>query len=67
MGFCAGYNRPGFANTGGRGFGRGFARQPYMPYYGQRNVDTKESLEDEATYLEEQLAAVKARQANLKK
>lgn len=32
MGFCAGFDRPGYANPGfgrGRGFGRGFARRRF--------------------------------------
>jgi len=71
MGYCAGYDRPGFANQGfgGRGFGRGrgmgfrnFA--PVQPAYPQQySQPTKEQelqmLEDESKMIEQEQDALK--------
>jgi hypothetical protein len=81
MGYCAGLGRPGFMTPGGgrRFFGRGrmyrsnFFGSPYtcpVPYaypgsYDQ-NVDEKKILDDQATFLEEQLQEINKRREELK-
>ena len=85
LGYCAGYNRPGFLNAGwgygygfgrgwGRGFGRGwgwfgYGRYPYTgyPYQAPSQKEEKEMLEVDAKNLEEELKAIKARLAELRK
>lgn len=80
MGYCAGYNHPGYAafgggfgrgrgggygygfGGGGRGFGYGWSEAPYYP-----PVDEKKALSDQASFLEEELKAVKERLAELEK
>lgn len=75
MGYCAGYNAPGYAygprrflgRGGGRGFGRGrgFAWAPYgYPGYGAPEMapaDERAMLSDEKKILEEQLKQISKR------
>ena len=69
MGRCSGYtgNVPWGARGYGRGFGRGYGRgYGYGWRYAQAApVDEEAELKSEATYLEERLAAIKARLAQL--
>ncbi|TZE80942.1 DUF5320 domain-containing protein [Calorimonas adulescens] len=68
MGFCAGYNRPGYM-----GFGRypmRFWRNPYHPYYAPWWYDEeieKNYLQAEAKYLEKELEEIKKRLDQLNK
>jgi hypothetical protein len=79
-GFCAGFNRPGFMNAGGRFYGRGgrgMGRRfnyghAYMPDYYQppMKYDAKtelEFLENEIQALNDQLSALSNRMKELKK
>jgi len=64
MGFCAGYNAPGFVNQGfgrGRGMGRGFGFRAMQPIV-QPQVIT-ESQEKEL--LKQELEAIKTEQAEI--
>jgi len=74
MGYCGGYNTPGFMNPGfgrggGRGLGRGFGWRrfwgyPYGAYPYQPQItkkEEKEMLEDEVADLEKELKEVRAR------
>ena len=70
LGYCTGYNDPGYANPGSRGFGRGFGwRRWNMPvervvpvYPAQPQQPTKEQ---EVTMLENDAKAVEAEQKAL--
>jgi len=61
MGWRRGFGRGG---GGGRGFGRFWGYGPYQPQVTKK--EEKEILEDEATGLEEELKAIKARLTELK-
>ncbi|MGI6604022.1 MAG: DUF5320 domain-containing protein [bacterium] len=77
IGFCAGYWGPGCFYPGGyRGFGRGFRNRHWawatgMPRWGRlwgwaaQPVQETEALRAEAKFLEEELAAIKQRLAEL--
>ncbi len=71
MGFCAGYNTPGFMNQGfgrgmGRGFGRGFAwRARAMPIQQVQPAAITEKQEKEM--LKQELGAIKTEQAEIEK
>jgi len=83
MGFCAGFNSPGFMNGGfGRGMGRGFGRgrgfrwrarviQPMPTQQVQPAVITekqeKQFLEQELTALKEEMKEIEERLKELKK
>jgi hypothetical protein len=80
MGYCAGYNHPGYAAFGGGfgrgrggGFGYGFGGGGRGFGYGWNGgfayppVDEKKALSDQASFLEEELKAVKERLAELEK
>ena len=74
LGYCAGYNVPGYTNLGlrrglgggfGRGFrgrGRGFWRRGYAdPYYGPQpyiGLYPQQSKDEEKTYLEEMIKSL---------
>jgi hypothetical protein len=77
MGYCAGYDIPGFLNrpSGWGGFGRGWRHRYHatgipgpmagrFPFYGHpamRPVDELKALEEEAAFLERSLGEVKKR------
>jgi hypothetical protein len=71
MGYCNGYDRPGFANFGrGRGMGRGF-RHGFRRGFGFRRapvtpVYREPTKEDEAQFLEEETKAIEEEQKVLK-
>jgi len=72
MGFCAGYDRPGYANwgmgrrffggrrLGGFGYGRPFSYGIAEPYYYEQ-FNEKEALQGQVEALEMQLKALKER------
>ncbi len=77
MGFCAGFNSPGFMNPGfgrgmglRRGFGRGFAWRAIQPQFIQPQVITekqeKEILEQELDALKQEMQEIQARLKELK-
>jgi len=82
-GFCAGYDAPGYVNSGyggrGRGFGRGmgwgrgpgrfpyYAPPPVAPRYAPTQQDERAYLEATIEDLEEELKAVKGRLAEMEK
>lgn len=64
MGFCAGFNSPGFSNGGfGRGMGRGFAWRARafknMPFQVEMDNSEKISQRSEKQFLEQELDALK--------
>lgn len=76
MGFCAGFNSPGYMNAGGgrgmgcgRGRGFGWRRSAYVnqPAQPTQTVTTSEKqyLKDQANVLEEELKAIKERLSQL--
>ena len=68
MGYCAGFNAPGFMNVGfGRGMGR--AVMPVAVNIDEKNLleDEKKAVEEEINYLKEELAEVIKRLKDLKK
>ena len=68
MGFCAGFNAPGFTNSGfGRGMGRGFGRGRgfgFRQAFVQPQVIT-EAQENE--FLEQELEGLSAEKADIEK
>ncbi|MBU0614456.1 MAG: DUF5320 domain-containing protein [Nanoarchaeota archaeon] len=78
MGYCAGYNAPGFASGGfgrgrGMGFGRGFRRMAFMRQPLDRVVPVAQApayaqptKEQETMYLENEAKAIEAEQSALK-
>ena len=69
MGYCAGYDRPGYANQGyGRGMGYGF-RHAYPAYYPANvsNVSEKTVLENDIKILKEQLSSMEDRLSEINK
>lgn len=83
MGYCSGYDSPGYMNgrglargrgfsTGfgpGRGAGRGFGRRTYFSYAdtGSPYVDEADLLKEEESYLQESLDSVRRRLGELQK
>lgn len=79
MGYCAGYDRPGYANQDygrgyGRGFGRGYGRgmgygHAYPAYYPANvsNVSEKTVLENDIKILKEQLSSMEDRLSEINK
>lgn len=75
MGFCAGFNQPGFANGFGRGFGRGFAfrtRQTFPEERPQLQVikteeQEKQFLEKELENLKQEIKEIEERLEKIKK
>ncbi|MGM5483596.1 MAG: DUF5320 domain-containing protein [Nanobdellota archaeon] len=78
MGYCNGYNTPGFANPGfRRGLGRGFGRNSYMnprgfvrPRFNQpvpTKEQEKEMLQEELKQVEEDEKFLKEDKESLKK
>ena len=74
LGYCAGYNSPGYVKGPGWGFGRGFGRGrrwfwrawDYAPYPAQPPAEEKRILEEEMKALKERLSAVEKRLKELK-
>ena len=73
MGYCAGFNVPGFMNFGfGRGFGRGFDRgfgrffQPVMQPQTITEAEEKEILQDELKALKREIDEIQKRLKELK-
>jgi len=74
LGFCSGFNSPGFTKGPGWGFGRGWGRgwrwfwaMNYFPEEVISSVDEKELLKEEAESLKRRLAAIEKRLAELEK
>lgn len=72
MGYCAGFNAPGFANAGaGRGFrrgfgrGRGFGRQSFVPT--QSVQPTVITEQEQKQFLEEDLKGLKQEMEEIQK
>lgn len=65
MGYCAGYNGPGYVNGPGRGMGRGFGagrgRMMMVPCQNYQPADEKNILESEKEALKSELEQVKDR------
>ena len=71
MGYCAGFNMPGFMNPGfGRGFGRrfGFGRffQPIMQPQTITETEEKEILQEELKALKREIDEIQKRLKELK-
>ena len=73
MGYCAGYNVPGFVNSGfrrGMGQGRGFARRARAAQQFQPTVITEEQekqfLKQELTVLKEEMKEIEKRLKGIK-
>jgi len=71
MGFCAGFNVPGYMNPGfGRGFGRGFGWRWFQPQIVQpvqySEADEKKFLEVELRELEAEMKEIQKRLKELK-
>ena len=70
MGFCAGFNAPGFMNPGfRRGFGRGFAWGAFQPIIQPQVIteaEEKEFLEDELKALKQEIEEIQKRLKELK-
>ena len=77
LGYCAGYNQPGYMNNGfggGRGFGRGYGRgygiyggyRGYGGYYSLNNEEEKNVLNNQIRLLEEELKNAKNRLFQIK-
>ena len=69
MGFCAGFNAPGFMNPGfgrGRGFGRGFAwrARAFQPVIQEPAVITEKQ---EKQLLEQELGQIKTEMQEIQK
>jgi len=63
LGYCNGYDTPGFARGSGRGFGRGFGfRRNTYSRKNQKQLLQEElaDLEAEKQYIEEEIKAIKA-------
>lgn len=83
MGFCSGYDSPGYSKCGfggggygGRGFGRGLgfgrgygwrARAPYDPYPRYNDVDDLQVLKEESRRLDEDLKSINSRIKEIEK
>ena len=79
LGFCGGFNTPGFVKGPGWGFGRGWGRgfgkgwrwflwaMKYLPEENIPQLDEKEILKEEAESLRRRLAEIEKRLAKLEK
>lgn len=71
LGYCAGFNTPGFANAAGRGFGRGLRRRLAFTQQVQEPIvltqdEEKQILEENLKNMQQEIESIQSRLKELK-